>query len=74
MQTRHRHQPVSLFALTVQGLRRTWDQLHREYQALPLILDTMSQKARKEHLESKMMLLENDISLIERFKNIYLPN
>lgn len=65
---------VCLFVLIVQGLRRTWDQLHRDYQALPLILDTMSQKAHKAHLEAKMMQLENDISLIERFKNIYLPN
>lgn len=73
-QTSISRESVSLFALTIQGLRRTWDQLHREYQTLPLILDTMSQKAHKAHLESKMMQLENDISLIERFKNIYLPN
>ncbi|XP_075903679.1 enkurin isoform X1 [Nelusetta ayraudi] len=73
-QTAMTHVSIEKRKSVLKGLRRTWDQLHREYQALPLILDTMSQKARKEHLESKMMLLENDISLIERFKNIYLPN
>ncbi|XP_031601661.2 enkurin [Oreochromis aureus] len=54
-------------------LKETWDKLHHEYQALPLIIDTVSQRATKDCLERQMKQLEDDINLFERFKIIYIP-
>lgn len=58
----------------IQGLKKTWDQLHHEYQGLSLVADTMSQRSHRERLEAKMDQVEHDINLIERFKTIYVPN
>lgn len=54
------------------GLKKKWDELHREYQGLPLIIDTPSKKTRKIRLEEKMSQLEKDISFFERFKTIFI--
>lgn len=61
-----------LSGVCVQGLKKTWDQLHHEYQCLPLVTETMSQKSHRQRLETKMAQLENDIELIQRFKTIYV--
>ncbi|XP_071340802.1 enkurin isoform X2 [Trachinotus anak] len=58
----------------VEGLKKSWDELHHEYQGLSLVTDTLSKKAHKERLERAMKQLENDINLFERFKTIYIPN
>ncbi|KAI3355429.1 hypothetical protein L3Q82_018267 [Scortum barcoo] len=58
----------------LEGLKKNWDQLHREYQGLSLVTDMMSKKAHKERLEAAMKQLESDISLFERYKTIYIPN
>lgn len=65
---------VSFEPRTIQDLKKTWDQLLHEYQGLSLVTDTMSQKSHKERLEAKMIQVESDINLIERFKTIYIPN
>lgn len=57
----------------VQGLKKTWDQLHHEYQCLPLVTETLSQKSHRQQLETKMTQVEKDIKLIQRFKTIYVP-
>lgn len=58
---------------STQNLKETWDKLHHEYQALPLIIDTASQRAIKDRLERGMKQLEDDIGLFERFKIIHIP-
>ncbi|XP_014893732.1 enkurin [Poecilia latipinna] len=49
----------------LKGLKKKWDELHREYQGLPLLIDTPSKKTRKICLEEKMSQLEKDISFFE---------
>uniref|UniRef100_A0A3B3YKD9 Enkurin domain-containing protein n=1 Tax=Poecilia mexicana TaxID=48701 RepID=A0A3B3YKD9_9TELE len=56
----------------LKGLKKKWDELHREYQGLPLLIDTPSKKTRKICLEEKMSQLEKDISFFERFKTIFI--
>ncbi|XP_044033006.1 enkurin [Siniperca chuatsi] len=58
----------------LEGLKKNWDKLHHEYQGLSLVTDTMSKKFHKERLEVAMKQLENDITLFERFKTVYIPN
>ncbi|XP_034562397.1 enkurin [Notolabrus celidotus] len=57
----------------LEGLRKNLNVLHHDYQCLSLVIETMTKKAHKERLEAKMKQLENDISLVERFKTIYIP-
>lgn len=63
-----------LSCVCLQGLRRTWDQLHHEYQCLPLVTETMSQRSHRQQLETQMAQVENDITLIQRFRTIYVPS
>ncbi|KAG7218497.1 hypothetical protein INR49_009374 [Caranx melampygus] len=58
----------------LEGLKKTWDELHHEYQGLSLVTDTLTKKTHKERLEAAMKQLEQDIKLFERFKTIYIPN
>ncbi|XP_054622051.1 enkurin isoform X1 [Dunckerocampus dactyliophorus] len=58
--------------LNLQSLKRTWAELHQEYQRLPLFIDTLLRKTRKERLEAEMQQLEGDIALFEKFKTIYI--
>ncbi|KAM4719070.1 enkurin [Anableps anableps] len=58
----------------LEGLKKKWDELQHEYQRLPLIIDTLSKKSTKIHLEEKMSQLEKDISFFERFKTIYISD
>ncbi|XP_073344845.1 enkurin [Pagrus major] len=57
----------------LEGLKKNWDELHREYQGLSLVTDTLSKKSRKERLEAALKQLETDINRFERFKTIYIP-
>ncbi|XP_068160418.1 enkurin isoform X2 [Antennarius striatus] len=57
----------------LEGLKKNWDQLHREYQGLSFVIDTMSKKSHKQRLEAAMKQLENDIQIFEKFKTIYVP-
>ncbi|KAG9340099.1 hypothetical protein JZ751_022022, partial [Albula glossodonta] len=56
---------------TLQGLKRNWEELHHQYQALSIVTDTGPKKYHKERLEQQMKQLEKDIDLIERHKTIY---
>ncbi|XP_028290555.1 enkurin isoform X2 [Gouania willdenowi] len=58
---------------TLEGLKKQWGGLLQEYQGLPLVIDTMSEKNHKVRLEAAMDQLEKDINLLERFKTIYIP-
>uniref|UniRef100_A0A8C6PI31 Enkurin, TRPC channel interacting protein n=1 Tax=Nothobranchius furzeri TaxID=105023 RepID=A0A8C6PI31_NOTFU len=57
----------------LKGLKKRWDHFHREYQCLPLIIDTFSKKAHKKRLEEAMSQLEKDISYFETYTIIYKP-
>ncbi|KAL4630952.1 enkurin-like [Arapaima gigas] len=58
----------------LQGLKKNWGELHRQYQGLPFVTDTLRKKRRKEMLELDMKQLEKDIDLIERHKMIYIAS
>lgn len=60
-------------AATLKGLKKSWDELHHEYQGLSFVVDTQSKKSHRLRLEAAMKQLEDDIELFERFKTIYIP-
>ncbi|XP_054882774.1 enkurin-like isoform X1 [Poeciliopsis prolifica] len=59
---------------TIEGLKKKWHEVHHEYQGLPFILYTPSQKARKIHMEEQLTELEKHIRLLEKFKTIYISD
>ncbi|NXH14563.1 ENKUR protein, partial [Bucco capensis] len=58
----------------LQGLKKKWEELYREFQCLPIEIDTISKKLYKEKLELQMKQLEHDIDSIEKHKLIYIAN
>ncbi|KAL5497331.1 hypothetical protein EMCRGX_G013791 [Ephydatia muelleri] len=56
----------------LEGLKKNWDDLHKQYQGLSVVTDTISKKARKEWMESQMRQLEHDIDTIERHRIVYV--
>ncbi|NXF97298.1 ENKUR protein, partial [Eubucco bourcierii] len=58
----------------LQGLKKNWEQVHCEFQRLPIEIDTMYRKLKKEKLEAQMKQLEHDIELIEKHKVIYIAD
>uniref|UniRef100_A0A3Q1FEU6 Enkurin, TRPC channel interacting protein n=1 Tax=Acanthochromis polyacanthus TaxID=80966 RepID=A0A3Q1FEU6_9TELE len=56
----------------LENLKKDWDNVHREYQSLPFIINTMSQKAYKVQLEEEMKCREKNISLFESFTTLYI--
>ncbi len=58
----------------LEGLKQNWAELHREYQGLSVVTDTVAKKARKEKMEASMKQLEKDIEVIERHNVIYVEN
>ncbi|XP_040446605.1 enkurin [Falco naumanni] len=56
----------------LQGLKKNWKEVYREFQSLPIKVDTIRQKLYKEKLESQMKQLEHDIEVIEKHKFIYI--
>ncbi|XP_068438097.1 enkurin [Clinocottus analis] len=58
---------------TLEGLKRSWDKLHHEYQSLSFVTDNLSKKAHKDQLEDELRQMEADINRFERFRTIYIP-
>ncbi|XP_069716535.1 enkurin isoform X2 [Phaenicophaeus curvirostris] len=58
----------------LQGLKKNWEEVYREFLCLPVEIDTISKRLYKEKLESQMRQLEHDIEVIEKHKIIYIAN
>lgn len=58
----------------IDGLKENWEQLHRDYLQLSVVIDTVPKKHRKERLESDMKQLEKDVELLELHPVIYVTN
>ncbi|KAM6215828.1 enkurin isoform 2-T2 [Rhynchocyon petersi] len=58
----------------LQGLKKNWEEVHKEFQSLSVFTDTIPKKIRKQKLEEEMKQLEHDISVIEKHKIIYIAN
>jgi len=58
----------------VDGLKENWEQLHRDYLQLSVVIDTVPKKHRKERLEADMKQLERDVELFELHPAIYVAN
>ncbi|KAM6314872.1 enkurin [Aegotheles albertisi] len=58
----------------LQGLKKNWEEVYREFQGLPVKIDTIPKKLYKEKLESQLKQLEHDIEVIEKHKVIYIAN
>lgn len=56
----------------IKGLKKTWIELQRLYQGLPVLTDTIPKKIRKNTLEMDLRQLEKDILLIEENPLIYV--
>lgn len=54
------------------GLKKNWENLQREYQSLPLLIDTVPKMIRKAKLEKALKELEKDILMIENNPYIYV--
>ncbi|CRL03422.1 CLUMA_CG016765, isoform A [Clunio marinus] len=46
------------------GLRHNWDIMQKEYQKMPLLIDTVPKQIRKTRLENNLKSLERDICLL----------
>lgn len=58
----------------LQGLKKNWEEVHKEFQSLSVFIDSIPKKIRKQKLEEEMKQLEHDISIIEKHKIIYIAN
>ena len=60
----------------LEGLQHNWDLMQKEYQRMPLLIDTVPKMLRKTKLENNLKSLERDIALLNSSKNnIYIvPN
>ncbi|XP_073911526.1 enkurin [Castor canadensis] len=58
----------------LQGLKKNWEEVHKEFQSLSVFIDSIPKKIRKQKLEEEMKQLEHDISVIEKHKIIYIAN
>ncbi|XP_039296482.1 enkurin [Nilaparvata lugens] len=54
------------------GLKKNWEELQKEFQLLPMVTDTVPKIKRKTQLEKKLKDLEKDIDLLERNPIIYI--
>lgn len=55
------------------GLKHNWDLLQKEYQRMPLLIDTIPKMLRKTKLENNLKQLEKDICLLNSNHNsIYI--
>eukprot|EP00741_Cyanophora_paradoxa_P000150 tig00000057_g145.t1 len=48
------------------GLKQRWEVLNRQFQTLPVVLDTVSKKKRKEDLEAELANIEKDIQRMSK--------
>lgn len=53
-------------------MKHNWLELQRIYQALPIVTDTMRKILRKNHLESKLRQLEQDLLFVDSNQYIYI--
>ncbi|KAM8804329.1 enkurin [Rhynchonycteris naso] len=58
----------------LQGLKKNWEEVHKEFQSLSVFIDSLPKKIRKQRLEGEMRQLEHDISVLEKHKIIYIAN
>ncbi|CAK6432822.1 unnamed protein product [Pipistrellus nathusii] len=58
----------------LQGLKKNWEEVHKEFQSLSVFVDSLPKKIRKQKLEEEMKQLEHDIGVIEKHKVIYIAN
>ncbi|XP_057680385.1 enkurin [Corythoichthys intestinalis] len=58
----------------LERLKRTLAEVMEKYQRMPVVVDTLMRKTRKEQLEEEMTQLESDVFLFEKFKTIYIAN
>nr|XP_015098747.1 enkurin isoform X1 [Vicugna pacos] len=58
----------------LQGLKKKWEEVHKEFQSLSVFIDSISKKIRKQKLEEEMKQLEHDIGVFEKHKIIYVAN
>ncbi|XP_008147089.1 enkurin [Eptesicus fuscus] len=58
----------------LQGLKKNWEEVHKEFQSLSVFIDSLPKKIRKQKLEEEMKQLEHDIGVIEKHKVIYIAN
>ncbi|KAL2761406.1 enkurin isoform 2, partial [Daubentonia madagascariensis] len=58
----------------LQGLKKNWEEVHKEFQSLSVFTDSTPKKTRKQRLEEEMKQLEHDIGVIEKHKIIYIAN
>lgn len=65
---------VCSFLYRLQGLKKNWEEVHKEFQSLSVFIDSVPKKIRKQKLEQEMKQLEHDISVIEKHKIIYIAN
>lgn len=57
-------------AALLDHLQSTWASTYATYQRLPLVLDTPFQKARKEHLEARLDVLDKHIEQLKRASTV----
>nr|XP_060639384.1 enkurin-like [Anolis sagrei ordinatus] len=58
----------------IEGLKTNWEEVNKEFQALSVVIDSVSRKLRKEKMELEMKQLEEDIKVLEKHKIIYIKN
>ncbi|XP_044535499.1 enkurin [Gracilinanus agilis] len=58
----------------LQGLKKNWEEVHKEFQSLSVFIDSLPKRIRKQRLEAEMKQLEHDIGVIEKHKVIYIAN
>jgi hypothetical protein len=74
MQEKCRHlESIEREAITC-GLKKNWEETFREYQAMPLNIDTPGKVQKKSDLEKALKSLENDIQLIERHDHVFVAD
>nr|XP_051676958.1 enkurin isoform X7 [Oryctolagus cuniculus] len=56
------------------GLKKNWEEVHKEFQSFSVFIDSIPKKVRKQKLEEQMKQLEHDIGVIEKHKIIYIAN
>ncbi|KAH0627729.1 hypothetical protein JD844_003870 [Phrynosoma platyrhinos] len=58
----------------LEGLKKNWEEINKEFQSLSVVVDTLPRKLRKEKMEVEMKQLEHDINILERNKVIYIKS
>jgi hypothetical protein len=65
---------INSYASKFQGLKHNWEELHKAYQRLPILTDTLPKKRHKIKLEEELKQLESDIRTLERHLHIYVTD